>query len=419
MNLRTSLLFSAVLLGVQPPPVHADEVPPPAASLPTSVASAPLVTRAAAHELGQSYVFLGLYDDSLTVRVEITTDDLERALHFGWPAGAEPSREQVAEVLDSIRSYVEPRLSLSTGEGPVVLQYRDFDIRFLEVSNFVMLEYVVENTRSLPDEIAASFTVLFDVDEDHRNFLIIEHNWKTGTFNSEEIALIFGPRAGEQRLDLSSSSLWRGFVAFIRLGIWHIWIGIDHILFLLALVLPSVLTRRDGRWVPVASFKRALINIVTIVTFFTIAHSVTLSLAALDLVRLPSKFVESVIAGSIAVAALANLMPGLKLREAAIAFVFGLFHGFGFAHVLSEIGVGREHLVLSLLGFNIGVEIGQIAIICLAFPLLFLLRDKKIYLGILKWGSVALIAVAMLWVFERTFEFNVPIMGTIRQVLGR
>ena len=255
------------------------------------------------------------------------------------------------------------------------------------------------------------YSVLFEVDDLHRNMLVIEHNWKTATFNNEAgISLIFSPRNPRQTLDLTSSSLLRGFIGFIGLGVWHIWIGLDHILFLIALVLPSVLFREGGRWEPASDFRTALIKIVTIVTFFTIAHTVTLSLAALDVVRLSSRLVESIIAGSIAVAAWTNLVPKINVKEWSIAFVFGLFHGFGFASVLGDIGVGGEHLVLSLLSFNIGVELGQVAVICVVFPFLFFLRGTRLYGWILRFGSWFLIFVALLWVLERTFDFNVPLI---------
>ena len=140
----------------------------------------------------------------------------------------------------------------------------------------------------------------FDEDSAHRNALIVEHNWKTATFNNEAgISAIFSPGSPRQSLDLSSASTLRGFIGLVWLGVLHIWIGIDHIFFLLALILPSVLTRKEGVWEPVGDFRSALINIVTIVTFFTIAHSVTLAMAGLGLVDLPSALVESIIAASI------------------------------------------------------------------------------------------------------------------------
>ncbi|MBT8338335.1 MAG: HupE/UreJ family protein [Gemmatimonadetes bacterium] len=266
----------------------------------------------------------------------------------------------------------------------------------------------------------------FDLDDDHRNLVVVEHNWRTSTFFQEgvegQVAMILSPGNPRQALDLTSSTVFRGFLGFIWLGVWHIWIGIDHILFLMALTLPAVLARKEGRWVPVESFREALFNIVAIVTFFTIAHSVTLSLAALGVIELSSRFVESIIAASIAVAAWANLRPTLGIKEWTIAFAFGLFHGFGFATVLGDIGMGREYLVLSLLGFNIGVELGQVAIILAAFPILFALRRTRLYDWILKLGSWFLIAVALLWFFERAFDFNVPLgpilLAPFRALMG-
>lgn len=378
----------------------------------------PVPVVAAAHQLGQSYVFLRVYEDSLVVRIEITTTDMEERLAFGWDTDQGIELSDVESVLDSIRSYVEPRIELEVEGQPLDLAFRSVDVRFLEVADFVMLTYVVDNTSGIPDELAVTFPALFDIDPDRSNFLLIEHNWKTGTFNAENIVGVFTSGALTQSVDLSSSNTLRGFIAMVRQGVWHIWIGLDHILFLVALILPAVLLRENGQWKPVPSFKKALVAIVVIVSFFTIAHTVTLSLAALEVIRLPSRLVESIIAASIAVAAWANLVPRLSIREGTIAFLFGLFHGFGFASVLSDIGLGGEHLVLSLLGFNIGVELGQVAIICAIFPFLFLLRKQRIYLSILRYGSLALIAVALLWVFERVFEFNVPIGSTVRGLLG-
>ena len=401
MSLRIPLYLALLVTGGLPSGVSAED--PNAAAAKTPTVAAP------SHELGQSYAFLRIYDDSLIVRLEITTEDLGDALGFGW----DPTEVSVLDVearLDSIRAYMESHFSLSNTTGRLALDLQDVDVRFLELAEFVMLTYRVEGVEGVPDLLDVEYSVMFEVDDDHRNLIVMEHNWRTATFQGEVIALILSPRSPRQTLDLTSSTLWSGFLAFVWLGVWHIWIGIDHILFLLALTLPAVMTRREGQWQPVESFREALFNIVAIVTFFTLAHTVTLSLAALDIVRLPSRLVESIIAGSIAVAALANLRPQWTVKEWSIAFVFGLFHGFGFASVLGDIGMGQEFLTLSLLGFNVGVELGQIAIIGVAFPLLFLIRRKPIYRWVLRGGSIFLIAVATLWMFERVFDFNVPLV---------
>lgn len=379
---------------------------PPATAGPSAAASAPA---AAAHELGQSYIFVRVNPDSVVVRVEITVADVERALGFGWDP-ENVTVDQVRSRLDSIRSYVGPRFALSSQGTPIPTHLAGVDVRYMQIADYVVLTYLVEDVDDLPDEIDVLYSVLFDVSADHRNMLVVEHNWKTGTFNNESnVSLIFSPRNPVQRLDLASGSILQGFLSLVRLGVWHIWIGLDHILFLMALILPSVLVRDEGRWRPVDSFREALVNIVTIVTFFTIAHSVTLSIAALDVLRLSSRLVESVIAASIAAAAWANLVPQVRVREWTIAFAFGLFHGFGFASVLGGVGLGRDFMVLSLLGFNVGVELGQLAVVCVAFPLLFLLRRSRPYMWLLRFGSWFLIAVALLWMFERMFDFNVPL----------
>lgn len=372
---------------------------------------------AAAHAPRQGYMFLRLHGDSAIVRLELFVADIERALSLGWDPSTRPSREQVQASLSSIRAYAEAHFALGDGTGRAAPVYRDFGYRAAETGEYLLLEYLVSTP--FPDRLSITLTPFFEFDDTHRNLVVIEHNWRTGTFDNESnVSLILSPREPTQTLDLTSSSLWRGFLALVRLGVWHIWIGLDHILFLVALILPSVLRRQDGRWVPAERFGGALVKILTIVTCFTVAHTVTLSLAALGVVELPSRLVESVIAASIAVAALHNLWPLARVNEAAIAFVFGLFHGFGFASVLGDLGLGTEHLVLSLLGFNLGVEIGQVAIIAAIFPILFLARRLRVYDFVLRTGSVALVAIGLLWVAERTMGFNVPLVPIVRSVLG-
>ena len=378
---------------------------PTAAS--TSTASA---LAAVAHEIGQSYIFLRVYDDSLVARLEITQADLERALSFGWDVEAGVSAEEVERRLQAIREYVESRFSIGAGGLAYEPEFRRWSQLELGFGTYVQLEYVMDGVGDVPDAVDVLYSVLFEVDRTHRNLLVIEHNWKTATFNNESrISLIFTPGRPSQSLDLSSASIWRGFSALVWLGVLHIWIGIDHILFLLALILPAVLTRTQGAWKPVGDFRSAFVNILVVVTSFTLAHSVTLALAGLQVVRLPSAMVEAVIAASIAVAAAANLMTRLDVREWLVAFGFGLFHGFGFASVMGDIGVGRDHLALSVLGFNVGVELGQIAIIAVVFPILFLLRTTRVYVPMMRFGSVGLIAIASLWFFERAFGFDLPL----------
>ncbi|HEX6047613.1 MAG TPA: HupE/UreJ family protein, partial [Gemmatimonadaceae bacterium] len=237
--------------------------------------SAPAPVVASTHAPLQAYLFLRVYTDSTVVRVELAVSDVERALALGWDPKRRPTAAQIEASLGAIRAYVEPRFAVGAGAERATPTYRRFDVRGTEAGEFVLLEYGV--AQPLPARVPITLTPFFEFDEStRRNMVVIEHNWRTGTFNNEgNVSLILSPGEPTQVLDLSDASLWRGFGALVRLGVWHIWIGIDHILFLVALVLPSVLTREHGRWRPAPSFGRAFVKILTIVTCFTVAHTVT------------------------------------------------------------------------------------------------------------------------------------------------
>jgi HupE / UreJ protein len=194
----------------------------------------------------------------------------------------------------------------------------------------------------------------------------------------------------------------------VREGVWHIWIGFDHILFLLSLLLPAVLVWRAPRWHPVDAFASAFWEVLKVVTAFTLAHSITLSLATLGVLSLPSRAVESAIAASVVLAALNNVRPVFTGRRWMVAFGFGLIHGFGFASVLGDLGLRQGTLLLALVGFNAGVEVGQLAIVAAFLPLAYGLRRSWFYRRlVMAGGSLLIAAVAALWFAERAFNLSV------------
>lgn len=199
----------------------------------------------------------------------------------------------------------------------------------------------------------------------------------------------FGADARETSIDVSGEAhASRGAGSFFPLGIEHILTGYDHLLFLLALMLCG-----GGLW-----------SLLKIITAFTIAHSITLALAALDVVVLPAALVESVIALSIAYVALENLLPRYAMsRRWAVSFLFGLVHGFGFSSVLREIGLPKENLLLSLLNFNLGVEAGQLTVVLLFVPILMRMRSKSWEPLMVATVSGVILAVGLALFVERAF----------------
>jgi hypothetical protein len=206
------------------------------------------------------------------------------------------------------------------------------------------------------------------------------------------------------------------FFGFVREGVHHILIGYDHVLFLLSLLLPAVWIRsvatdpRTGvtrtRWNPSDNLRTALANVLKVVTAFTVAHSITLALSVLDVVDPPSRWVESIIAASVVLAALNNLWPLVSEARWKLTFVFGLVHGFGFASALKDAGLAKGALAGPLVGFNVGVEIGQLCIVAVVLPLAWSLRGTRSYRGAFAGGSLAIAGVAGLWLVQRAFDLS-------------
>ena len=190
---------------------------------------------------------------------------------------------------------------------------------------------------------------------------------------------------------------------FVREGMRHILGGYDHVLFLLALLLPAVMRRTKTGWQPVERLAQALMPVAVIVTAFTIAHSVTLTLAGLKLVSLSSSFIEPAIAVTIVLAAVDNLVPIFRGRRAVVTFLFGLIHGFGFAGVLGELNLPTVQFAWALFQFNLGIELGQLFIMTIAVTALFAFRRQAWYSNaVIRSGSAVAIVIGTLWFIDRT-----------------
>lgn len=374
-----------------------------------------------AHAPDTGNVFLKIENDSVTGRVELAISDLNVALQLDMPEGEDVTVDDLRPYLAQVDAYVSEHVGLTVGEisgPPPITGYGIFDADF---ARMLQVKFAYENLPEEPRKIEVKYSAMFDLRPNHRGMLVIETYWKTGTFQNEAgVSGVFEPGKEVITLDLSESSVWRGFVALVGLGTHHIWIGIDHILFLMALLLPAVVFRERSSWQPVDDFRTAFIQVIKVVTVFTIAHTITLSMAALGTVSLSSRLVESVIAISIAIAALHIITPVFRGGIWWVVFIFGLFHGFGFASVLGEIGIPDDYLVYSLLGFNIGVELGQVAIVIVVFPVLFFMRNRWHYNRLLlPAAATALIAVSLYWFTERAFELDLPAGAILNSILGR
>lgn len=382
-----------------------------------------------AHKPSDSYLTLRATEgaDAISVRWDIALRDLDYVLQLDRDGNGELSWGEVRQRGDDIARYATGHLQLSSGDKACPLQPAGVMMLDKHSDGTYAVLTLTARCEGLAGALKARYSLLFDVDPSHRGLV----QWIAPGGDAAQ-ALIFGTESAEQKLALKPPQAWETLRQYVVEGVWHIWIGFDHILFLLALLLPAVLVRRSGQWQGVDRLRGAVIEVLKVVTAFTLAHSITLTLAALQLVTLPSRLVESVIAASVILAALNNLRgtygrpplaadgvrpprganpswggPATDLadRRWVLAFAFGLIHGFGFASVLADLGLPQDALVLALVGFNVGVELGQLAIVAVFLPLAFRLRGTRFYrVGVLKAGSLAVAALAAWWLVERMFD---------------
>ena len=358
-----------------------------------------LALPASAHKPSDSYLSLSVAGAQVDGQWDIALRDLDMAIGLDADGNGELTWDEVRLRHGAIAAYALSRLKLSNRGAACPLRVTGHLL-----DDHTDGAYAVMRLRATcPENVATldvDYGLLFDIDPQHKGLLKLTHAAHTST-------AIFTPETPRQQLQLAGASKWRQFADYVRHGVWHIWIGFDHILFLLSLLLPAVLVYRNRGWTGAPTFRAAAIDVVKIVTAFTLAHSITLTLATLGMLSLPSRLVEAAIAASVALAALNNIWPMFQRQRALAAFVFGLLHGFGFAGVLIDLGLPKAALMLSLVGFNVGVELGQIAIVAVFLPLAYLVRHTGFYRKIiLAGGSALIVVIALVWFAERALDVS-------------
>jgi hydrogenase/urease accessory protein HupE len=342
-----------------------------------------LSASAYAHPTPFSYLDLRLNGGQLEVSLAAHVFDLSHDLDV-TPAASLLDPKVAESKRDAILSLLRARLFLTAGGRPLTLES-------LSVEPLPEKEALAMQLRFSPVASPGAIGIqcaLFPYDPQHQTFMNI---YEEGALSHQEILDKAHPSF--EYFTGGRQGTWAVVKKFVRAGIYHIFTGPDHILFIVGLLLLG----------------GSMLRLLSIVTAFTIAHSVTLSLAALNVVNPPSRLIEPVIALSIVYVGIDNLMVGKSGRDvrAYLAFFFGFVHGFGFAGVLREFGLPRQALGWSLFSFNFGVEIGQACIVLAVASALMALRSRNQALSrrIAVYGSVGVIIAGSYWFVQRVF-FN-------------
>ena len=358
-----------------------------------------LAAPAHAHKPSDSYLTLTLDGARIEGQWDIALRDLDFAIGLDGDGDGRLTWDEIRARHPAIAAYALGRLELSSAQARCPLRA---DRQFIEHHTdgaYSVLRFHADCPAAIVS-LDLAYRLFADLDPQHKGLLKLQRkDGKGGAATA-----IFDPDHSRQRIAPAAPDRLGQFGAYVRHGVWHIWIGFDHILFLLSLLLPAVLVTATGR--PSDSIRACFIDVLKVVTAFTLAHSITLTLASLEWITLPSRWVESAIAASVVLAALNNLVPLFRGRRPLAAFAFGLLHGFGFASVLGDLGLPRDALLASLLGFNAGVELGQLAIVAAFLPLAYLLRHSWFYRQLMGAGSALIALLATVWLVERAFDLK-------------
>lgn len=361
-----------------------------------------VVAEAYAHKPSDSYLTLHVGEPTLTARWDLAVKDLEFLIGLDVDMDGRVTWGELQARQNEIAALALSRLEVTAGGEACVWDTTGLEVVEHSDGAYAVLRLEADQPGD-GEVIAVTYDLLFDADPTHRGLLV----FRGGPMDQTHILSPDAPTAEYRAGPGGSASVWRIFKDFVIEGVWHIWIGLDHILFLVTLLLPAVWLRKKDRWEPVESLRPALWAVLKIVTVFTLAHSVTLWLAVSEVVSLPGRFIESVIAASIVVTALNNFFPQKWVRGWMIALGFGLIHGFGFANVLVDLGLSDKALAVSLFAFNVGVELGQMAIVLVFFPVAFALRGTWFYRWVVfTGGTIAIALLAGLWFVERAGNFT-------------
>jgi hypothetical protein len=349
---------------------------------------------AQAHIASNGFLSLEAGRSQVSGVLELAIRDGELAVGLDHDGDGKVTWGELRASQAALEAYVLGHLRLSGNDGRCRMEFSSVQVNERVDGNYVWLPFTAHCGGAFK-RLSIDYRVLDEEDPSHRGLLTLSANGETQT-------AVLGGGSTLRVFELDHPSPWSAFAEYLRAGVWHIWSGVDHLLFLLSLLLPAVLVRLQNRWEAVPMAAPAFANIVKVVTAFTLAHSITLSLAAFDVIRLPGRITESVIAASIIVAALNNVFPRVTQERWRIAFAFGLLHGFGFASVLAEMGLPRGARLVSLVAFNLGVETGQLAVVLAVMPVAYLLRSTAFYRrGVMPWGSSAIAALALVWFVQR------------------
>ncbi|MCF8325288.1 MAG: HupE/UreJ family protein [Leadbetterella sp.] len=366
-----------------------------------------------AHPMPNSIVLLNVHEKNIFGEIQLPLSELQSAIGNSVNDNSEQLIERLGELLKKyLKDHIKPKTldgkpwSIELGEMNLVETKSKLSGDYKElVVAFSMAPPINYDLRNFYFD----YDVILHNVASHKAIIAIKQDWQQGIVHEDssvqEVGVIEWDIVNNNlkpfQISLDQGSWWLGFKSMVLLGIKHISEGTDHLMFLFVLILPVPLLIENKKWGKKQSLKISLIKIFKIVTAFTIGHSFSLLFGALNWIVLPTKPIEILIGISILVSAIHAIRPIFPDKETYISLGFGLIHGLAFAFTLQDLSLNTTRMILSILGFNIGIELMQIFIIFITIPLLIIISRSKIYNPFKILGAFIGILAALGWIFER------------------
>jgi len=357
---------------------------------------------AGAHSSSNSYLVLSMPSGQLTLRADVHLRDLDLVFDLDSNRDGQVTWGETRSRSAELSAWLSQGIGLTASGQSCSLG--DVDLQASEHADGMYLSAlwmpICPGIQAPVDRstLTLRYDLLFAQDNLHRGLLKVD-------FPDYQSSSLLSPERPQAQVSAADSRPLKVLGRYLIEGVWHIWIGIDHIVFLLSLLLLAPLQpsrRRVVDWQASPRFRPVVLDVLAVVTAFTVAHSITLGLTITGWLSPPADVVEPAIALSVVLAALNNLLGFSALKRWRLAFVFGLVHGFGFASVLLDLGLPARALFAALGGFNLGVELGQLAIVSLFLPLAWMVRHTLFYRWVLvAGGSATIVMLGLFWTVQR------------------
>ncbi len=366
---------------------------------------------ALAHQTGNSYLVLTESNGRLQIELDFIVRDLGNLLQPPKPSdapvpapvppAATPTPEQLQAMQPAITQVIQESLGVQLNEEAQPLEFVSQSVVLRNDGLYVRQRFTSPSIAPEIKFVVVRYSFFNQNDKLGRAFFKLQ-------LGKEEISSVFDSSTQTQRFALGDTKRWSTIGLFTHEGAWHIWGGPDHLLFLLTLLLPGLMllhratgtTDTDNNGTKTAAWFA-----LKVITAFTLAHSITLLASVLDVISLPSRWIESAIALSIMISAALNLQTRIQWSQWKLAFIFGLIHGMGFANGLRELGLSQTYFIETVLAFNIGVELGQIAaVVAVGIPIILLARQARTKQLVMTYGSWGVLLISGIWLVQRLMD---------------